>query len=277
MNQITMNKSILISFILLFNIKLNYAQIGIGTDTPNSSAKLEISASDKGFLAPRVALTATNSGSPITSPATGLIVYNTATAGASPYNVSPGYYYYDGTIWVSMSASTIIPAGSVQTFAGSSAPVGYLICDGAAISRTIYANLFAAIGTLYGVGNGSTTFNLPDLRGRTIIGAGQGAGLTNRTIASKGGEETHTLTVNEMPSHAHGVNDPGHNHGTYNGRDDGNISNQSGQASPGDASANTNGWPTAAATTGISIQNNGGGAAHNVMQPCLTLNYIIKF
>jgi hypothetical protein len=152
--------------------KFNYAQIGIGTNTPNNSAKLEISASDKGFLAPRVALTASNSGNPITSPATGLIVYNTATAGSSPYNVSPGYYYYDGSIWVSMSASTIIPAGSVQTFAGNTAPLGYLVCDGAAVSRTVYANLFAAIGTLYGAGNGSTTFNLPDLRGRTIVALG---------------------------------------------------------------------------------------------------------
>ncbi len=272
-----MNHSFKFLFLFILIAKFNFAQIGIGTNTPNSSAKLEISATDKGFLAPRVALTATNSGSPITSPAIGLIVYNTATAGASPYNVSPGYYYYDGSIWVSMSASTIIPAGSVQTFAGSSAPLGYLICDGSAISRTVYANLFAAIGTLYGAGNGSTTFNLPDLRGRTIVGVGQGSGLTNRTIASTGGEESHTLTIAEMPSHSHGVNDPGHNHGTFNGRDDGNNSNQSGQAAPGDANANTSGWPTASATTGISIQNNGGGNAHNVMQPFLALNYIIKF
>ena len=81
------------------------AQTGIGTNTPNASAKLDVYATDKGFLPPRVALIATNSASPTTSPAAGLLVYNTATAGTAPNNVVPGYYYWNGTTWVNFIAS----------------------------------------------------------------------------------------------------------------------------------------------------------------------------
>lgn len=90
-------------------------------------------------------------------------------------------------------------AGMVQMFAGSTAPTGWLLCHGQAISRTDYATLFAAIGTTWGAGNGSTTFNVPDLRGRAPIGAGSGSGLTSRTLGGKGGSEyiqahTHSFT-----------------------------------------------------------------------------------
>lgn len=77
------------------------------------------------------------------------------------------------------------PTGAVIGFAGSSAPSGWLLCDGSAVSRTTYADLFTAIGTSYGVGDGSTTFNLPDLRGRVPVGVGQGSGLTNRALAAR--------------------------------------------------------------------------------------------
>lgn len=82
--------------------------IGINTtgSTPDPSAMLDIEASDKGILIPRVALTATNAASPVTSPATGLLVYNTATAGTAPDNVVPGFYYWDGTMWVSFTNNT---------------------------------------------------------------------------------------------------------------------------------------------------------------------------
>jgi len=76
----------------------------------------------------------------------------------------------------------LTPSGSVIMHGGSSAPSGYLLCDGAAVSRTIYANLFAIIGTTFGPGNGSTTFNLPDFRGIFPRGAG-----TNETLGSVGG------------------------------------------------------------------------------------------
>ena len=77
------------------------------------------------------------------------------------------------------------------------------MCDGRAISRTTYAALFTAIGAAFGAGDGSTTFNLPDMRGRTPIGAGQGSGLANRVLAATGGEENHILSTAEMPSHTH--------------------------------------------------------------------------
>jgi hypothetical protein len=88
------------------------AQTGIGTSTPDASAKLEIASSNKGFLPPRVALTATNAASPITSPANGLMVFNTVTAGSNPFQVVPGYYYWDGVglKWVSLSTTV----GNVQ-------------------------------------------------------------------------------------------------------------------------------------------------------------------
>lgn len=77
----------------------NTGNVGIGTTTPDASAKLDVSSTSQGFLPPRVALTAKNAAAPIASPATGLLVYNTATAGTSPNNVTPGYYYWDGAAW----------------------------------------------------------------------------------------------------------------------------------------------------------------------------------
>lgn len=88
--------------------------------------------------------------------------------------------------------------GDLKWSARPAAPAGWLLCDGAAISRTTYATLFAAIGTAFGAGDGSTTFNVPDLRGRAPIGAGAGTGLTNRTRGATLGEEAHRLTPTEM-------------------------------------------------------------------------------
>lgn len=96
-----------IYLVIVFIGSLGFAQTGIGTTTPDASAKLEVSATNKGFLPPRVVLTATNSASPITNPANGLMVFNTVTAGTNPYQVVPGYYYWDGTgqQWISLSTT----------------------------------------------------------------------------------------------------------------------------------------------------------------------------
>ena len=117
-------------FLLFFSffIFIVQAQTGIGTTNPDASAKLEVNATNKGFLPPRVVLTATNSASPITNPANGLMVFNTVTAGANPFQVVPGYYYWDGVglKWVSLSTTV----GNVQNqaiFRSSSNTAGYTV------------------------------------------------------------------------------------------------------------------------------------------------------
>lgn len=95
-----------------------------------------------------------------------------------------------------------LPPGIIQPYGGSSAPTGYLLCDGSAVSRTTYADLFAAIGTAYGAGNGTTTFNLPNMKGRVPVGR-DAAQSEFDTLGETGGAKTHTLTEAEMPEHNH--------------------------------------------------------------------------
>jgi microcystin-dependent protein len=177
----------------------------------------------------------------------------------------------------------LVPTGSVLNYAGATAPTGFLLCDGSAVSRTTYAALFGVIGSTYGAGDGSTTFNLPDTRGRTTIGAGQGTGLTNRALAASGGEESHTQAIAELPAHSHTASqgththsDAGHLHqifGLVQGGAGGTATNV------GSGSTNTNtGYASiqAASAGAITIANTGSGTPFNVMQPFVALNKIIK-
>jgi len=101
--------------------------------------------------------------------------------------------------------ANLVPAGAIMPYAGSSAPAGWLLCNTSTpISRSTYAALFAAIGTTYGAGNGTTTFNIPFLSGRVPVGAGTGSGLTLRNPADTGGAETVTLTGAQSGTSAHG-------------------------------------------------------------------------
>jgi microcystin-dependent protein len=180
-----------------------------------------------------------------------------------------------------------MPAGVIVPYGGTSAPTGWLLCYGQAVSRATYADLFTAISTTYGTGDGSTTFNLPDLRGRVVAGqddmGGSSAdrltnasgGLDGDTLGATGGAETHTLTTAELAvhSHANSLNDPGHSHviePVYAGVTAGSGSARN-QYSPSAVA-------TSAATTGISISNAnaGSGSAHNNVQPTIILNYIIR-
>lgn len=151
------------------------------------------------------------------------------------------------------------PIGIIQAYAGSTAPTGWLICDGSAVSRTTYSDLFEVIGTTYGTGNGSTTFNLPDLRGRAPIGSGLGTAedAVERTLGQSGGSERVTLTVEQMPSHTH--KDGTNASVAYVGHTGTNTAQVAFDANSGRAT-------TAA----------GGGQSHGNMQPYLVINYIIK-
>jgi len=117
------------------------------------------------------------------------------------------------TVNSTIAALEVFPKGMITPFGGSSAsvPTGWFLCDGTTKSRTTYAALFAVIGTTYGVGDGSTTFNLPDLLGRVPMGAGAGTGLTARTLGTELGVESVTLTSAQSgsPSHDHGVTSVG--------------------------------------------------------------------
>ena len=121
-----MKKVILVLAFFLVFLNGN-TQTGIGTTTPSPSAKLEVASSNQGFLPPRIALTATNAASPVTSPATGLLVYNTATTGTAPNNVSPGYYYWNGSAWVAVlstiTTSSISGNGTTTTLTNFGAEV----------------------------------------------------------------------------------------------------------------------------------------------------------
>ena len=183
-----------------------------------------------------------------------------------------------------------LPPGSVVAYGGPSGtgadggapalPAGWLLCDGSAVSRTTYASLFAAVGINFGGGDGINTFNLPDLRGRTVIGAGHGAGLTARALAQTTGEETHTLAATEMPTHTHALTDPGHAHTVGTSAAPVAMSNP---AAPCGVYCGTQQAPIAFGTpattsvaTGITMAPAGGSAPHNVMQPSIVLNYLIK-
>jgi microcystin-dependent protein len=206
-------------------------------------------------------------------------------------------------------ALAAVPTGAVLDFAGSTAPTGFLLCDGSAVSRSTQAALFAVIGTTYGAGDGSTTFNLPDLRSRLSVGVGTGGGLTARTLGDIGGEETHKLALAELAAHNHtdtghvhycaGVDHThtiaagqfSHSHSAYylaNVQGGGTAGQPAPAPSSGSHPTSTDTLPgggTAAADRSLAFNSNsaaavistvGSGTGHNTMPPFLALNKIIK-
>ena len=155
---------------------------------------------------------------------------------------------------------TINLTGFIQMYAGSTAPTGWLMCDGTAVSRTTYADLYAVIGTTYGSGDGSTTFNVPDLRGRVAVGY-KSTDTDFDTLGETGGEKEHTLTTNEMPSHSHDIIVDGYK---FTASIKGNFSG-----------ANTVVLADAG-TAASSVAYTGGDQPHNILQPYIVTNYIIK-
>jgi microcystin-dependent protein len=195
---------------------------------------------------------------------------------------------------VSENGAILLPAGVILPYGGSSAPSGYLLCYGQAVSRTTYATLFAAIGTAYGVGDGTTTFNVPDLRGRVPAGKDDMGGsaasrLTSttmspdgNTLAATGGTQTHTLTAAESATLTYTVTDPGHVHsGLRNNGVATNSQQRSAYAAGAGGALRFNGSDpnevsTTSATTGISVSSNASDDPHLNVQPSIITNYIIK-
>jgi microcystin-dependent protein len=170
-----------------------------------------------------------------------------------------------------------VPSGAMMSYAGISEPSGWLFCDGRAINRVTYAALFAAIGTTYGPGDGSTTFNIPDLRGRVLAGKDNmgtmgsanrlttaGSGVNGTVLGATGGAETITLVESEMPAHYHldgYVNGTSTSSGSY-GSTVAAATNDMDFAGTGTAHPNTS--------------TVGGGQPHDNVQPTLVANTIIK-
>lgn len=181
------------------------AQIGIGTTSPDNSSILDIESDDKGILIPRMTALERLA---ITTPADGLMVFQTDDV--------KGFYFFDGTAWDRMlkESKDPVPTGAVFSFPVDTPPTGYLICDGRPISRTTYADLFALIGTSYGPGDGSTTFNLPDYRGKFLRGVNNGSGndpnAGSRTDRGDGtiGDAVGTQQSDAMLNHRHEINPP---------------------------------------------------------------------
>ena len=194
--------------------------------------------------------------------------------------------------------------GEIYMFGGSTPPAGFLLCDGSSISRATYSDLFDVIGVSYGHGDGSTTFNIPELQGRVIIGAS-----INHVLAETGGEESHILTASEIPTHSHSV--PAHGHsstitattpslshtitqpaftytapsGTANRTKTGKSGFYGTTSTNATRSANlaiSNHTATACTKTGgvsdcvaFDSSSTGSGNGHNNMQPYAALNYVI--
>lgn len=191
----------------------------------------------------------------------------------------------DGTN-CSQRLTAIVPTGTVAMYITTTAPTGWLNCDGTAVSRSTYAGLFTIIGTTYGAGDGSTTFNVPDMRGRVPAGYDSGntsgrltvaatGGASAAALNNSGGEQAHTLATTELAAHSHSVPDPGHSHGMVSGN--GVVS------SPGVNLLGTGGAVSISTDTVATVQtgitsttNTGGGNSHNNVQPTLIVNYIIK-
>lgn len=193
--------------------------------------------------------------------------------------------YSNGVAWLVIGGSTSsVPVGAVMDFAGPTAPTGWLLCYGQNVSRTIYASLFAVLGTTYGAGDGSTTFGIPDARGRVIAGqddmggvsanrlTAQSDGVDGDTLGASGGTETHTLTEAQLAAHNHefyasSLGGSGNATGGVNAFSTSFAGFTSGGATYNDV------FP-ASATQGIN--DTGSDAAHNNVQPTLILNKIIK-
>lgn len=196
-------------------------------------------------------------------------------------NIANGVNDGDAVSMRQLNAASSVPIGAVIDYWGSNVPQGYMLCDGREVSRSTYPELFAAIGTNAGAGNGSTTFNLPDYRDVVSVGRGNMGGtvrgllsnFSSTVLGALFGAQDVTLTEAQMPEHNHSINDPGHRHNITNGSvlaGGGAFPNVGGGYGSVDANVSTN-------TTGITINNRGGDQPHPNVQPTIVCNKIIRY
>ena len=186
--------------------------------------------------------------------------------GQAPISSPDDWYDYANFVAGQVVIPSTTPAGIVSAYGGTTDPDGYLICNGRAVSRTTHAELFAVIGTIYGNGDGTTTFNIPDLRGEFIRGLDAG-----RLVDS--GREIGSNQSDSFRSHSHSVNDPGHRH-MQTKQDDHGAQGGESTNSPDYRTGNIDVGYTRSTTTGVSINSSGGSETRprNV-----AMNYIIKY
>lgn len=183
---------------------------------------------------------------------------NAVSVTQGPINSDSNTQIVDSSGNVNSPSGLLVPTGSVIPYCGTSNPAGWFICNGATYNKIIYDKLFSAIG--YTFGGSGEFFAVPDLRGRVVVGsASDASGITNKNVGDLGGSETHTLTEDEMPAHTHTVNTDisGWTSSAYNVA-----------GAPDRPDRGSNSTTTSSA---------GGSQPHNIMQPYLTLNYIIKY
>ena len=232
----------------------------------------------------------------------------TALAGKASTTHTHDERYYTETE-VDALISALVPSGTISQTARSSAPSGYLLCDGSAISRTTFSSLFTAIGTAYGVGNGSTTFNIPNLQGRVPVGR-DSTQTEFDTLGETGGSKTNTLTTANMAAHTHtGTTNAETQEHTHSGSTGGISANHthglgfgiseivygwgvSGGGGAGFITGGNIGTGTVSSDHGHSFTTGGRSATHNHtfttgngtgtstpvnnLQPYVVLNYMIK-
>lgn len=195
---------IVILILFVTTIQFGKAQnVGINStgSTPDASAILDVSATDKGFLAPRVALTGTTDVTTIASAATGLLVYNTATAGTSPTNVVPGYYYWDGSAWRTMtvggqSSTSYFTTGGLTVTSST----GLTYCTGFPVTVTVPNNCKVILSADIGVATNSITtsgFSSVDVV-VVVDGAVAADGLYQRTMTMNNGGVGSTMQYASM-------------------------------------------------------------------------------
>lgn len=187
----------------------------------------------------------------------GLSMNNTNISGLATATNADQAVRYD-----QLSSFFVMPAGVLLAYAGTTIPPGFLLCDGKPHPRTgTYAALFAAIGTTWGAGDGSTTFNVPDFTRRTAVGAGgTGSAVLGNAVGNVGGEEVHTILLTEMPSHQHSYQGYVHAHDNFGG-----------------GSNNVALWGGSVLTSPVGGDANGNTVPHNNIQPSAVVNYIIKY